>query len=84
MTINPALEAPLTAIPHTLVGVLASGHIYYHLFDSEPGPEEYVSAGVAIVEKAGTRPFEWIYAPSSEIRWTEIRSTVQSEPVRVT
>ena len=83
MSINPALEAPLTDVPHTLVGILQSGRLYYFLFDTEPGPEEYVSAGVAIVEKALERPVDWVYRPTAEVRWEEITTVLESEPVRV-
>ncbi len=83
MTVNPALEAPLTAVPHTLVGIMVDGRIYYFEFDSEPGPEEYTSAGVAIIEKAHAKPDKWVYCPTVELRWAEIHTTLQSDPVRV-
>ncbi len=86
MTINPALEAPLTATPHTLIGVYPVGHIYYFEFKSEPGPEEYVAAGVAISKvmafKIGQIPANWIYRPTVEIRWGEISDNTR-EPIRV-
>ncbi len=86
MTMTPALEAPLTATPHTLIGVYPVGHIYYFEFDSEPGPEEYVAAGVAISKimlfQIGQRPAAWIYRPTAEIRWGEISNTTR-EPIRV-
>lgn len=83
MTYNPALEAPLTEIPHTLVGIMATGKVYYFEFDSEPGPDEYVSAGAAIVRKAYAQPVQWVYCPSAELRWNELHSILQSGPVRV-
>jgi len=83
MTTNPALEAPLTEIPHTLVGITAMGKLYYWLFPTEPGAEEYTAAGAAITLKIGAKPVEWIYRPSVEIRWAEIQLVLESEPVRV-
>ena len=81
--INPDIEAPLTAIPHTLVGITAYRQIYYFLFPSEPSPEEYTAAGAAMVKKAGTKPVTWVYRPTAEIRWDEIRGVITHEPIRV-
>jgi hypothetical protein len=87
MNPNPALEAPLTAVPHTLVGVYPIGHIFYFEFDSEPDVHEYSAAGKAIVRRMGFAigqyPSQWVYAPTADIRWEEISDTTR-KPVLVT
>ena len=88
MTFNPALELPLSPIPHTLVMTIP-GYVYYHQFPMEPSAEEYMSAVVAVgnrmAKDLGVTPSsnDCVYRPSNEIRWDVITSTLQSEPVRV-
>jgi hypothetical protein len=89
MTFDPdrALEAPLTAIPWTLIGIYPIGHIYYFEFPTEPGSDEYTAGGAAIVKRMGFAigqyPQQWVYAPTVEIRWGEI-SDATREPILVT
>lgn len=87
MTFNPALDAPLHDVPHTLV-VAIPGYVYYFEFPSEPGPDEFYAAKEAVLarmEKAlGLRPSKpSYYGISSDVRWDEIRATLQSDPVLV-
>lgn len=85
---NPALDLPLTEIPHTLAMVIP-GYVYYFQFLTEPGPDEYMAAVVAVgnrmAKELGVVPDskDTIYRPTAEIRWEEIRKTLQSDPVRV-
>lgn len=89
MTFNPAFDLPLSDIPHSLVVVPRRGYVYVFNFPSEPEPEEYL-AGVdalrtRIITDLGIKihakytPF--IYRPTTEVRWDEIRRTLEHEPV---
>ena len=88
MSFNPALDLPLTEIPHTLV-MAYSGHVYYFEFPTEPGADEYQAAVIAVgnrmAKDLGHVPDSRsvVYRPTAEIRWDEIDSTLDRQPVKV-
>lgn len=83
---NDVLEIPYTETPHTLIGVVPVGHVFYVDFDHEPTPEEYFQAGVRISERMlsmiGKTPETWHYLPTSQVNFAEISDRLRT-PVRV-
>lgn len=86
---NPALDLPLTPIPHTLVASIP-GYVYYFEFPSEPSPDEYQAGVIALGNRMAKdlglviSSNDVLYRPSHEIRWGEIHATLKSDPVKVT
>ncbi len=86
---NPAIDLPLSPVPHTLVASIP-GYVYYFEFPSEPSPDEYQAGVIALGNRMAKdlglviTSKDILYRPSAEIRWGEIHGALKSEPVKVT